>query len=126
MYKDRVCAEIELVNGGDLYWDRRHRINMDELKRMNVKVRVDNRVLMLCINEHIQLQLQCTVVENRRIQFSNGNIIECNVVAPVEIRFKNRQTTCRAIVLPGDIEPVLGAIPMLDMDVVIHKSQRKL
>jgi len=45
VYKDRVYVEIELINGGDLALVRRHRINMNELKRMNVKILVDNRVL---------------------------------------------------------------------------------
>jgi len=48
------------------------------------------------------------------------------VVAPVELRFKNRATTCRAIVLPGDSEPLLGAIPMEDMDVLIHPLRQEL
>ncbi len=41
---------------------------------------------------------------------ANGHIVEFNVVANVELRFKNRQTTCRALVLPGDAEPVLGKV----------------
>ena len=48
------------------------------------------------------------------------------IVAPVDIRFENRQTTVKAVVLPGDTEPLLGAIPMEDMDVMIDPRSEKL
>ena len=57
---------------------------------------------------------------------ANGQILDCNVVAPVELRFKNRRSTCSAIVLPGDAEPLLGAIPLEDMDVLIHPLLQEL
>jgi hypothetical protein len=38
------------------------------------------------------------------------------MVSNVEVRFKNKSTTCRAMVLPGDCQPQLGAaIPLEDM-----------
>ena len=52
--------------------------------------------------------------------------MECDIVGPVELRFKNRQTTVRAMVLPGDAEVLLGAIPMEDMDVLIHPLRQEL
>ncbi len=66
------------------------------------------------------------VVEKRKAQLVNGSIVECEVVAPIELRFKNRQTTCRAMVLPGDSEPLLGSIPLEDMDVLIHPLRQEL
>jgi clan AA aspartic protease len=110
-------AEIILINGEDIGLARRHIIGEDEIKKMNVTMLVDTGAINLCINENIQEQLQLPVVEKRKVQNADSSIIECDVVAPVELRFKNRQTTCRAIVLPGDSEPLLGAIPLEDMPV---------
>lgn len=121
-----VYAEIELINGDNLAFARRHVIGEEEVKRITVSALVDTGALMLCINESIQEQLQFNVVEKRKAQTATGHIVECDVVAPVEIRFKNRQTTCRAMVLPGDSEPLLGAIPLEDMDVLIHPQRQEL
>lgn len=121
-----VYAEIELINGGDLEMARRNIIGQEEVKRMRVNALVDIGSYMLCINENIQEQLQLPVVEKRKAQMANGSIVECEVVAPVELRFKNRATTCRAMVLPGDSEPLLGAIPLEDMDVLIHPLRQEL
>jgi hypothetical protein len=58
--------------------------------------------------------------------FSDGRIVEYNVVGPIELKFKNRSCTTNAMVLPGDNEPLLGAIPMEDMDVVIPPQRQEL
>jgi clan AA aspartic protease len=121
-----VHAEIELINGGDLFLVRRNIIGIDEVKSMKVTALVDTGAIMLCINENIQEQLQLPVVEKRKAQMANGSIVEYEVVAPVELRFKNRRTSCQAIVLPGDSEPLLGAIPLEDMDVLIHPQRQEL
>ncbi len=121
-----VYADIELINGDDLALARRHVIGEDEVKRMHVNILVDTGSYMLAINENIKEQLQLHVVEMRKAQTATGQIVECEVVAPVELRFKNRSTTCRAIVLPGDAEPLLGAIPLEDMDVLIHPLRQEL
>lgn len=121
-----IYAEISLINGDDLALVRRNIIGEEEVKRMWVNALVDTGALMLCINENIREQLQLPVVETRKAQTANGTIIECDVVAPVEIRFKNRRSIQSATVLPGDSEPLLGAMPLEDMDVLIHPQRQEL
>lgn len=121
-----VYAEIELINGDDLALVRRHIIGEDEIKRMRVNALVDTGSYMLCINENIQEQLQLPIVEKRKAQMADGSIVECDVVAPVEIKFKNRRSSVNAMVFPGDSEPLLGAIPLEDMDVIIHPLRQEL
>lgn len=105
---------------------RRHVIGQDEIKSMRVSALVDTGSFMLAINENIQQQLQLPIVEKRKAQLADGSILQCDVVAPLELRFKNRATTCRAMVLPGDSEVLLGAIPLEDMDVLIHPLRQEL
>lgn len=121
-----VYAEVELINGDDLALARRKIIGEEEIRMMKVSALVDTGSIMLCINENIQEQLQLPVVETRKAQLANGQIVERPVVSNVELRFKNRETTCRALVLPGDSEPLLGAIPFEDMDVIIHPQRQEL
>jgi clan AA aspartic protease len=122
----RVYADIELINGDDLALVRRHIIGEEEVKRMRVNALVDTGFYMLCINENIQEQLELPVVEKRKAQLADGSIVKYDVVAPVEIRFKNRRSSVSAMVLPGDSEPLLGAIPLEDMDVIIHPLRQEL
>lgn len=121
-----VYADIELINSFDIEMEQRGHLDRDEIKRMWVKVLVDSGSYMLAINENIQEVLQLRVLETRTLQLANGQLITCDVVGPVDLRFSNRKATCSAIVLPGDSEPLLGAIPMEEMDVIIHPQRQEL
>ncbi len=121
-----VYADVELINGIDIALAKRHMIGEEEVKRIHVDILVDTGSYMLAINENIKEQLQLPVVEMRKAQTATGQIVECEVVAPVELKFKNRRTSCNAIVLPGDAEPLLGTIPLEDMDVLIHPLRNEL
>ncbi len=121
-----IYADIEIINSYDLESVRRGHIDIDEVKRMHVNMLVDTGSYMLAINENMQEYLQIPVVDRKTGMLANGQPIRCDVVGPVEIRFKNRRTICQAMVLPGDSEPLLGAIPMEDMDVVINPLRQEL
>jgi len=121
-----VYAEIRLINSDDLALVKRNIIGEDEVKSMTVNMLVDSGAYMMAINETIQEQLQLSVLEKRKAQSATGHVEEYEVVGPIEVKFKNRRTVCNAIVLPGDNEPLLGAIPMEDMDVLIHPQRQEL
>ncbi len=121
-----VFAEIELINNDDLAYARKGYIEDEDVKQMTVSMRVDTGTDMLCINESIQAQLGFPVMERRKAILADGRIIECDVVSSVEVRFKNRRTICNAMVMRGDNEPLLGCIPLEDMDVLIHPLRQEL
>ena len=121
-----VYAEITLINGEDLILAKKHIIGEEEIKRMNINMLADSGAYMMAINETIQQQLQLPVIEKRKAQMANGSVEEYEVVGPIEVRFKNRRCVVDAMVLPGDNEPLLGAIPTEDMDILIHPLRQEL
>jgi clan AA aspartic protease len=121
-----VYAEIELINAEDLALARKHIIGEEEVKRMRVNMLVDSGAYFMAINESIQSQLELPVIEKRKAVMANGSVVEYDVVGPIEVKFKNRRCSVDAFVLQGDNEPLLGAIPMEDMDVLIHPLRNEL
>ncbi len=121
-----VYADIELINAVDLENARRHIIGEEEVRRMWLNVLADSGAYMMAINETIQSQLELPFLEKRKVQVADSRVIEYDVVGPVHVRFANRKATCNAFVLPGDSEPLLGAIPMEEMDVLIHPLRQEL
>lgn len=121
-----VLVDIELINGDDWSDFRRKRIPESEVRLMTVNMNVDSGALMMAINENIQGQLGLEIVEVRRAQLADGSFIELPVTSPIEVRFANRRCTTQAVVLPGSTQPLLGAIPMEDMDVLIDPTKQEL
>jgi clan AA aspartic protease len=121
-----VYADIELTNSEDVALARKHVIGEDEIRRLHLNLLVDSGAYMMAINETIQSQLELPFIEKRKVQMADGRVVEYDVVGPVNVKFANRKATCSAFVLPGDSEPLLGAIPMEEMDVLIHPLRQEL
>ena len=121
-----VYADIELINSTDLVMARRNLIADDEIKHMRLNVLVDSGAYMMAINETIQSQLEFPFIERRKVLLASGEVAEYDVVGPIDVRFANRKAICSAFVLPGDSECLLGAIPMEEMDVLIHPQRQEL
>jgi clan AA aspartic protease len=121
-----VYANIELINSGDVEVARRGFIKKNEIRKAKVKALVDSGAYMLCINQSLKEQLGLAVIDTQVAELANGIKERYEIVGPVEVIFENRSTSCRALVLPGDAEVLLGAIPIEDMDVIIDPKDQKL
>ena len=114
-----IKADIELVNPSDIVLAESGHLSENNIRKVEITALVDTGAYMLCINEEIQAQLGLRHMDVESLELADGSVIKAEVVGPVIIYFKNRNTACRAVVLPGKSEPLLGVIPMEDMDVVI-------
>ncbi len=119
-------AKIELINSDDLAFHRKKKLAAKDVRRVKVQALVDTGAIMLSINESIRAQLDLDILEKRTATLADGSLVELDVAGPVDIRFGNRQCTTRAIVLPGEAECLLGAIPIEDMDLVVDLNEQKL
>jgi clan AA aspartic protease len=121
-----VHAEIKITNVDDLALLKKNYLKKEDVRSMTVTAVVDSGAYMMAINETVKTQLGLDVVDKQNAQLADSQVIELEVVGPIEIRFANRRTVCEAVVLPGDSEVLLGAIPMEAMDVLVHPKEQIL
>lgn len=121
-----VYAEIELLNGDDLTLNRHGYLPEDKIRRIVSKVLVDTGALDLVINEEVQQQLNLPVLHQRTIWLADETQRQVDMVGPVEVRFENRSTIVKAVVLPGAEDVLLGAIPLEGLDVFIDPVRERL
>jgi len=79
---------------------------------------------MLCIPEHVALQLKLETESLREVTVADGRSMSVPYVGPINVAFRNRFYYVGALVL-GD-EVLLGAVPMEDMDLVLSPAKREL
>ncbi len=94
------------------------------LAAIDVNALVDTNSLMLCIPEHIKVQLNLEEAEKREVTTAGGKRHLVSYVGPVQVRFQKRSCFVGALVL-GD-QVLLGAMPMEDMDLVVSPSTRTI
>ncbi|MDR1932461.1 MAG: retroviral-like aspartic protease family protein [Spirochaetales bacterium] len=121
-----VYAEITLKNAGDIAGVQRGYITEKEVRATTVQALVDTGCGTLVITDEVRKALGLEIVGLRGSTLANGARQVCQVTEPVQIHWKNRDTACRAIVLPGAEEVLLGAIPLEDMDLIINPARKEL
>jgi clan AA aspartic protease len=97
---------------------------LPDLAPIEVDALADTGAVHLCLPEHVALQLQLEVHEKREATFADGSRRLLPYAGPVTVLFANRMCFTGAMVV-GD-EPLLGAIPMEDMDLVVVPKTREV
>ncbi len=98
-----------------------------ELAPINAKALVDTGSNFLILPEHIAIQMKLEpspIDPTREITLADGSHKTVPYVGPVSVRFGQRLCFVGALVM-GD-EPLLGLVPMADMDLVVYAQNRRL
>ncbi|MEK6258419.1 MAG: clan AA aspartic protease [Planctomycetota bacterium] len=90
------------------------------LAPLEVDALVDTGALLLCIPDHVAVQLKLQTVQEREVSLADVQRQVCPYVGPVEVEFGNRTCFVGALVLGNEV--LLGAVPMEDLDLVISPS----
>ena len=95
-----------------------------DLRPIEVTSLVDSGAIHLCIPESIAFQLELETQEFRNVQTADEKIHSLPYVGPIRVDFENRFCFVGAMVIGN--ETLLGAVPMEDMDLIIHPSKQTL
>ena len=121
-----IYASIELVNAEDLTLSKKHLIGEEEVRSIQIRALVDTGARELIINENIQSYLKLPVVGKKTFYLANDKPVACDVVSGLEIRFQHISEPCKAVVLPGEVEPLLGVMALEVLNVVIDPLRQEL
>jgi clan AA aspartic protease len=121
-----VQAEITLKNIRDKMKAEEGYINEHEIRQATVQAVVDTGAASLVINEEICQKLGLGIKEERSARVADGRRVFCKITEPVEIHWKDRDTSCNVMVIPGAETVLLGVIPLEWMDLMIHPAKQEL
>ena len=117
---------ITLKNADDIAVADRGYIKDSEIRKTTVKAMVDTGAWTLAINEAVRQQLGLDIVGREPGNLADGTSAKYDMAGPVEVHWKNRRTTCEAIVLPNAKDILLGAIPMEALDLIVHPQKEEV
>jgi len=95
-----------------------------DLAPVEVDALADTGAVHLCIPQHIVIQLGLEEFDQREVVVADGTRHTVPYVGPLSIAVANRKGLGGAMVL-GD-RVLLGAIPMEDMDLIVHPLTQRV
>ncbi len=93
-----------------------------DLEELDADALVDTGALHLCIPEHVATQLQLSEKKPREVMTADGKSHLVRYVSPVRISMLGRECVTGALVFGNQV--LLGAIPMEDMDLLVHPAKQ--
>ena len=91
---------------------------------VDMKCLVDSGSTHMCIPESMAIFLDLEVAEMKDVELADGSFNQYPYVGPIRVDWGGRTSFAGALVMGK--EPLLGAIPMEDMDVLVHPKMQKL
>ncbi|MYN63625.1 MAG: clan AA aspartic protease [Acidobacteria bacterium] len=97
---------------------------LPDLEPVEIDALADTGSMHLCIPRWLQRRLQLEESEKKPVTLADGRVVQVPYVGPLELRFENRVGFTGALVM-GE-QPLLGAIPMEDMDLAVVPRTRQV
>jgi clan AA aspartic protease len=121
-----VRTEITLKNAVDVGNVKRGYITDAQVRTLTVEAQVDTGAWTLVINEDTCQKLGLELVGPEPGVLADGSSIVCQMTDGIEVHWKNRQTICPALVVPGANDVLFGALPMEGMDLIVHPRKEEI
>jgi clan AA aspartic protease len=121
-----IHTEITLKNAFDEEKASEGLIKQNEVRAVTVNAVVDTGAASLVINEELRQKLGLGIEIERSARVADGRRVLCKVTKPVKILWKNRRTSCEAMVIPGAETVLLGAIALEGMDLMVNPVAQEL
>ncbi|GHV80816.1 hypothetical protein AGMMS49944_26070 [Spirochaetia bacterium] len=119
-------TEITLKNTVDVENAENGLIKQSDVRQTTVQALVDTGSTELVISEKIRRKLGLRIVKDCVVELANNQTETCHEAGPVAVHWKDRETFCSAVVMPGEGEVLLGAIPMESLDITVNLLRQEV
>jgi clan AA aspartic protease len=119
-------TEITLKNIEDAVLAKHGNIKASEVREVTVQAMVDTGSTDLVISEAIRQKLGLAIEGSEEIELADNRSEVFPITELVRLDWKNRTAACKATVIPGDGEVLLGALPMEAMDLIVHPLRQEV
>ena len=119
-------AEIVLENLKDVNKVLAGTLKKEEVRSIKVEVLVDTGAGTLIIDDDVQKKLGLKIESMSEAITAGNHKVSCGITEPITVRWRNRECECKAVVLPGQQQPLLGAFPLEEMNLAVHPSSENL
>jgi clan AA aspartic protease len=118
--------EITLANARDIGNARDGLIPREKIRRITINAMPDTGAWTLIINEETRRSLGLAVMETVDSSLADGSTTQYGLTEPVEIRWKDRDISLQAVVIPDANDILLGALALEGMDLYVDPVNQRL
>jgi clan AA aspartic protease len=117
---------IKLRNSIDVAHALEGALPVEQIRSAEIEALVDTGATMLVLPADVVAALGVPLQGMRRVRYASGEYAERAWVGNVEIEILGRKTICTAIVEKAGTTPLIGQIPLEELDLLVDPKSREL
>jgi clan AA aspartic protease len=121
-----VMTEVKLWNYTDLEDARRGLIPPDAVRTVTIQALVDTGAVTMVIPEDVAQALGLSVIQVRTVTLADGSTREIPKMGGLRIEILGRQMHGDAYVTPAGSMPLIGQIPLEELDLIVDPGTREV
>jgi clan AA aspartic protease len=121
----KIMTKLKLTNNTDYDKAIEGSIPRDAVRWVEVEALVDTGATQLALPEDIVKRLGVPTAGTRRAKDARGITIELAWVGGLRIEILGREMTGDALVLPKGATPLIGQIPLEQLDLIVDPKTRE-
>jgi clan AA aspartic protease len=122
----KVMQAIKLRNSLDVAKVAEGTLSEAAIRATELEALVDTGATMLVLPADVIAALGVPILGTRRVRYANGETDDRPWVGNVEIEILSRKTVCTALVVPAGTTPLIGQIPLEELDLLVDPKSRAL
>ncbi len=107
-------------------WQNRFLPPEEQGEEVTIEALVDAGAVGLCLPVEMIEQLRLIELDTIRVETADGSFHRYRVMGIAEVEVQGRSSRVQVIELPRGARPLLGAVPLEEMDWHISPAERKL
>jgi len=118
--------KIKLTNSHDEEDVRRGLMAVDQVRGVEIEALVDTGATMLMLPSDVVDSLGLLPDGFRRVKYADGRVREVPWVSGIRISILGRETVINALVEDVGTTPLIGQIPLEELDLLVDPKSREL
>jgi clan AA aspartic protease len=117
---------IKLTNSHDEVDVSAGRIQADHVRSTEIEALVDTGATMLVLPADVIAKLGLLPDGYRKVRYADGRVREVPWVSGIRITILDRETVVNALVEEAGTTPLIGQIPLEELDLLVDPKSREL
>jgi clan AA aspartic protease len=119
-------ATVTLRNATDVANAESGYIKEKDIRELTVPALVDTGALLMALPEWVYHRLGLHTDGLRNAIFADRSEAPCKLTSGMKVLWEDRDAECRALVVPGINEVLLGALALEELDLMVNPVDQKL
>ncbi len=118
--------KIKLTNSADIIRAQDGHLAPELIRSIEIEALVDTGATTLILPADVVAQLGFAQVEVKKVRLADGSLIDSPRVTNIHLEICGRDMLTSAYVLPAGTTPLVGQIPLEELDLVVDPKRQEL